>query len=367
MSNSIKQNNETQLENFSSVSEILKENDFIQSSESENSENNSENKTPTLKTQLTANEIIQNRLKLIEAAKAAKEIDACNNEQTQLVKQEKLNHSGVVILRKSKMMRYKCDLSSLEYPFFIFKASKSLTREFRYGEMFITLKGNESGLATMGDKNVWIYLISKLVELKNSKEKISPIVHFTAYDFINTMKGYVGGQTYKELLKSLERLCGTRVLTNIKTGGEREKRNFGLIDSYRIVEKSEDDDTMISIEVTLPYWLFNSIHFNEIKTLSPEYFSIRKPIHKRIYEIGLKHCGEQQSFKIFVEKLFEKSGTVGDIRNFRRDLKELAELDNLPDYFFRYDEEEKAVYFINRQVKNISALFKKIQADKKLK
>ena len=53
-----------------------------------------------------------------------------------------------------------------------------------------------------------------------------------------------------------------------------------------------------------------------------------------MYELGLKHCGEQVSFKISVEKLFEKSGSVGDIRNFRRDLRELTEENSLPDYHF---------------------------------
>ena len=366
MSNSIKQNNETQLENFSSVSEILKENDFIQSSESENSENNSENKTPTLKTQLTANEIIQNRLKLIEAAKAAKEIDACNNEQTQLVKQEKPNPSGVVFLRKSEMMRYKCDLASLEHPLFSFKVSREIKR-VQYNDMSITLEPTAAGLATMNDKDLWIYVITKLMELHNEGETVARTVRFVAYDYLKTIKGNTSGKVYKDFLQSLRRLSGTRIITNISINGVREKRNFGLIESYRIIEKSEEVEDMVSVEVTLPDWLFVSIKKNQVKTLSHEYFSISKPIHKRIYEIGLKHCGEQQSFKISVQKLFEKSGTVGDIRNFRRDLKELAELDNLPDYFFRYDEEEKAVYFINRQVKNISALFKKIQADKKLK
>ena len=211
--------------------------------------------------------------------------------------------------------------------------------------MSITLEPTAAGLATMNDKDLWIYVITKLMELHNEGETVARTVRFVAYDYLKTIKGNTSGKVYKDFLQSLRRLSGTRIITNISINGVREKRNFGLIESYRIIEKSEEVEDMVSVEVTLPDWLFVSIKKNQVKTLSHEYFSISKPIHKRIYEIGLKHCGEQQSFKISVQKLFEKSGTVGDIRNFRRDLKELAELDNLPDYFFRYDEEEKAVLF----------------------
>ena len=62
----------------------------------------------------------------------------------------------------------------------------------------------------------------------------------------------------------MERLAGTRVLTNIETGGIREKRNFGLIESYKIIEEA-DKEVMAAVEITLPDWLFRSVEKNQIK------------------------------------------------------------------------------------------------------
>lgn len=49
--------------------------------------------------------------------------------------------------------------------------------------------------------------------------------------------------------------------------------------------------------------------------LAPDYFNLRKPIERRIYEIARKHCGDQELFKIGLEKLQLK---VGCLRAMRR-------------------------------------------------
>jgi hypothetical protein len=43
----------------------------------------------------------------------------------------------------------------------------------------------------------------------------------------------------------LERLRGTSIKTNIKTGGQRVKEGFGIVDRWMIIEKAPDDDRMI--------------------------------------------------------------------------------------------------------------------------
>jgi hypothetical protein len=68
------------------------------------------------------------------------------------------------------------------------------------------------------------------------------------------------------------------------------------LDSFLIVRKDENDDKspIIAIEVTLPDWLFRSMEAKQVKTISADYFRLRKPLDRRIYELCAKHCGKQK-------------------------------------------------------------------------
>lgn len=83
-------------------------------------------------------------------------------------------------------------------------------------------------------------------------------------------------------------------------------------------------------------------------TLSPDYFRIRKPLDRRIYELARKHCGSQQQWQCSVVALHEKSGSTAGIREFRRSLKELIDSDALPDYKVALDTETEVVKFTRR-------------------
>src|SRR3546814_10297510 len=48
---------------------------------------------------------------------------------------------------------------------------------------------------------------------------------------------------------------------------------------------------MQEVEVRLSDWVFNAIRSNEVLTLNRQYFRIRKPLARRLYEIARKHCG----------------------------------------------------------------------------
>lgn len=52
------------------------------------------------------------------------------------------------------------------------------------------------------------------------------------------------------LSESLERLSETRIVTNIKTDGQQERQGFGLIDSWKIVQK-DAGGRMIAIEIKI--------------------------------------------------------------------------------------------------------------------
>ncbi len=67
-------------------------------------------------------------------------------------------------------------------------------------------------------------------------------------------------------------------------------------------------------------------------TLSRDYFRLRKPLERRIYELARKHCGRQPEWRISVAVLHHKSGSASPRRVFRAMLREMIATDHLPDY-----------------------------------
>jgi plasmid replication initiation protein len=189
----------------------------------------------------------------------------------------------------------KDDMASMEHPLFALKAGDKRVREYKRSGVTVTIKPGHDGCATIHDKDIWIYCISQLVEGINRGREVSRTVRFTAYDFLVTTNrptngGKEGG--YERMAEALARLRGTTIETNIETAEIREREGFGLVDAWRVVEKK--GGRMVAVEVTLPDWLFRSVQAQQVLTLSPDYFRIRKPLDRRIYELARKHCGSQK-------------------------------------------------------------------------
>lgn len=229
----------------------------------------------------------------------------------------------------------KDDIASMEHPLFALKAGDKRVREYRRGDASVTIKPGADGCATIDDKDVWIYCISQLIEAQNRGRAISRTARFTAHDFLVTTERDTSGRAYERMASALERLAGTRIETNIETASIRERSGFGLVDSWRVVE--EKNGRMVAVEVTLPDWLYRSIEAKAVLTLSPDYFRIRKPLHRRVYELARKHCGAQKKWQCTIETLREKSGSTSSKKEFNRLLKGLVEASDLPDYTVSLD------------------------------
>jgi len=242
----------------------------------------------------------------------------------------------------------KDDMASMEFPLFALKAGDFKTREYSHNNFHIKITANaEYGLATIHDKDIWIYCISQLVEAMNRGREISRTVRFTAYDFLVSTNRSTSGDSYERFKNAMDRLRSTSITTDIETDGKRESRGFGLLDAWRIVEK-DNSDRMVSVEATLPDWLYRSITSMSVVTLSPDYFRIRKPLHRRIYELARKHCGNQPSFNIGLDLLHQKTGSQSNKRLFKEDIKKLSESNDLPDYEIIYPNSEGKVSFKKR-------------------
>jgi plasmid replication initiation protein len=244
----------------------------------------------------------------------------------------------------------KGDMASMEHPLFALKAGDMRVRTYERNGVTVTVKPGHDGCATIHDKDVWIYCISQLVEAMNrGREDVSRVVRFTAYDFLVTTNRRTDGDSYERMKDALDRLRGTSVNTDIETDGFREARGFGLVDSWRVVE--EKARRMVAVEVTLPEWLWRSVKAKHVLTLSRDYFRIRKPLDRRIYELARKHCGAQPKWRVSIKTLYEKSGSTDALRKFRAAAKALAESNELPDYRMAFDAESDTLTFYARAEK----------------
>ena len=262
----------------------------------------------------------------------------------------------------------KNDMASMEHPLFALKAGDKRVREYRRGGVSVKVMPGTYGCATIHDKDVWIYCISQLIEgINRGREDVSRTVRFTAYDFLVTTNRRTDGDAYKRMADAMGRLAGTRIETNIETAEIREREGFGLVDAWRVVEKK--GGRMVAVEVTLPDWLFRSVQARHVLTLSPDYFRIRKPLDRRIYELARKHCGAQPKWRVSIKTLYEKSGSTDALRNFRGAVKALAESGELPDYRMAFDAESDAVTFYARaekgRIAQIADLKKTLAAPKR--
>jgi plasmid replication initiation protein len=255
----------------------------------------------------------------------------------------------------------KDDLGSMEHPMFSLSTRpEHAIRRYEHNGNSIEIAPGAHGLATIWDKDILIYCISQMVEAMNRGKTVSKTVWVTAYDLLVSTNRQTNGEGYKGLKGALERLAGTRITTNIRTNDVIITKGFGLIDSWETIEKSQTDERMIAVEITLSEWLYNAILGNEVLTINRDYFRLRKAIERRFYELARKHCGKQRMWEISLALLHKKSGSSGSLKELRRKARSMAKTNHMPDYHISFDAENDRVCFFRRTGKGALAEVKKI-------
>ncbi|RUS64850.1 plasmid replication initiator RepA [Pseudorhodobacter sp. E13] len=226
----------------------------------------------------------------------------------------------------------KDDLGTMEHPIFSL-STRPDRRVLRYDHngTEIEVVPSVKGRATMHDKDVLIFCVSQLMAAMNAGRAVSRTLHLKAHDLLIATNRDTSGDAYTRLREAFERLAGTRITTNIATGGVETTRGFGLIEAWEIVRRSRAG-RMISVTVTLSDWLFRAVLAKSVLTLSRDYFRLRKPLERRIYEMARKHCGRQPEWQVSVAVLHKKSGSTAPVRVFRAAIRQMIEADHLPDY-----------------------------------
>lgn len=237
----------------------------------------------------------------------------------------------------------KSDIASMEHPLFSLSTRPDFTvKEYRHGEKYLNIHPSKEGCATVHDRDILIYCISQLMAAVKQGRKASRVLKIQAKDLMQTTNRATTGGGYKLLKKALSRLKGTVMETNITSGGMTRADEFSLVDRVEFIRDKEG--RMTELQITLSDWVFNAIKEKggDLLTLSRDYFRLRKPLERRLYEIARKHCGQKNDeWRFKIETLHEKTGSRSTLAEFRRMLVKIidenAEHEHIPDYTFTRD------------------------------
>ncbi|OWJ75340.1 replication initiator protein A [Haematobacter massiliensis] len=226
----------------------------------------------------------------------------------------------------------KDDLGSMEHPMFSLSTRPDLRiLAYAHNGVEITVTPSVRGLATIHDKDILIFCVSQLMAAINAGRPVSRSLRLKAADLMAATGREASGDGYQRLREAFERLAGTRITTNMVTGETETTTGFGMIEAWQIVRHSRGG-RMISVSVTLSDWLYRAVLSKSVLTLSRDYFRLRKPLERRVYELARKHCGRQPEWRVSIEVLHKKSGSASPRRVFRKMIRDMIAADTLPDY-----------------------------------
>ncbi len=248
------------------------------------------------------------------------------------------------------------DMASMEHPIFSLSTKpeqRPLVYEHNGKRVEVVPSGK--GLATVFDKDIIIYCISKLVSMRDEGKPIGPCVRLTTHDMLVATNRPTNSIGYERLEPALDRLMGTFVKTSIITGNKAETKAFGLIQSYDYSRKKHGIfERLQYLEVELSNWLFRGIEANEVLGISRDYFRLRRPIDRRLYELARKHCGKQPNWRVSFDVLQKKVGShTARARKFAEYMRHVAAENHLPDYAMTL-EDSQAVFWRREQGANAS-------------
>ncbi|WP_140987151.1 replication initiator protein A [Asticcacaulis tiandongensis] len=244
----------------------------------------------------------------------------------------------------------KADMPSMEHPVFSLSTKPDTrVRRYEHHDAFVEITPSVKGIATVHDRDILIYCISQTIAALNQGRPVSQHISMKAWDFLKATNRTTSGEGYEGLKAALERLAGTRISTNVKTGGDETFETFGLIESAKIVRETREG-RMQEVSIKLSDWVYRAIQAKEVLTLHPDYFRLRKPLERRMYELARKHCGRQPKWVISLELLQKKCGSNSTLREFKRLVRTIVTQDeqhnHMPDYSVTIESDN--VVFINR-------------------
>ena len=224
--------------------------------------------------------------------------------------------------------------SLMAFPFFALAKTrwmKPLT--YKTEQVSIEVRPSASGVATIYDKEIVLYIASLMAAKLEVGETVSQDFIFTAHDLFTVTGSNHSARSYGRLSEALERLQGTQVKTNIEAGGEGEEGFFSWLSEAKLhYSKSRSGERRLkAVKVRLCDWLFRAILLDRhVLDYATAYFQLG-PIERRIYEVA-RSTDEGEGLDLDLATFRLQIGYQNPVANFRAALKQIAGSDAIPDY-----------------------------------
>ncbi|PZU06533.1 MAG: RepA family protein [Sphingomonas sp.] len=249
--------------------------------------------------------------------------------------------------------------SVMDFPFFaLSKIPVEKELEFKIGKLSIQIRPSATGIATMYDKEIILYVASLMAQAIGRGEEVDQNFTFTAHDFFRiTGVGRPSKRDYDRFTDALERLQGTQIKTNIQTGQKIEKGWFSWLSEataeYAVMPNGEQGPLRI-VKVRLCPWLHRAIQLDgHIYHYHHDYFRLGT-IERRIYEIAHCHC-DGDAIEIPLDALALKVGSTSSPSKFKQHLKAVETSDALPEYKMTLKEVEPSEIRYDTRGRRIAA------------
>ena len=228
------------------------------------------------------------------------------------------------------------DRALMEFPFFSLQKTPRLKPlVYDDGTVKVEVRPGDRGIATIWDKDVLIYIASIINDRIERGMPVEKTIRFNAHNLLKVTGRGTGKRAYELLLDAMFRLRSTTIVTTIASDEVKERRGFGWIETFRVLEKKNRGgaQVMAACEITLNDWMFRAIvKDRRVLTIDSGYFKLSMGLKRRLYELARKHCGHQPRWIISLPKLIEKCGSVMEPRFFKPQLRRVIEHDDLPEY-----------------------------------
>lgn len=233
----------------------------------------------------------------------------------------------------------KGDMETMEHPLFSLSTRPDTEKWlYQYNDTRLEVTPSVDGRPTIFDKDLLMFCVSQVVEGENRGRPISRRVRFTAHQFLKATGRGTAGKDYEAMLMAMKRLRGVTFTFEGSSGKKRRGEVRGLIDDGKVVETGS---RMASVEITLSEWVYEAIESKNVLTYHPDYYRLRKPNERRLYEICRKFCGTQPIWEIGIEKLYMRFGTRAPKHEWLRTMRKLIPLQTIPEYLLTIDEDRE--------------------------
>jgi plasmid replication initiation protein len=223
----------------------------------------------------------------------------------------------------------------MAFPFFALAKNRWMkTLTYHQGNVAIEVRPSASGVATIYDKEIVLYIASLMAAKLEAGEGVGQEFVFTANDLFGVTGSNHSARSYARLSEALERLQGTQVRTNIEAGGEGEEGFFSWLSEARLQysRTRTGERRLKAVKVRLCDWLFRAILLDRhVLDYASAYFRLG-PVERRLYEVARATGDGQERIEIELGALRLQLGYQNPAANFRAALRQIAEADSIPDY-----------------------------------